>query len=312
MPQAPVIEAAESCAWCGASLEDAERLAPRLARCERCGALTTYPRPTAAELDRAYARYRPEGERRFSFLGDAILARSRATLARRVDEVSPPGPVLDVGAGEGWLLDALRARGRQAVGLERAGHRPDLRDEPVEDVEGDGDWAAVIFWHSLEHLPAPGSAVDAAARLLAEGGALFVAVPNAASLQARAFGARWLHLDLPRHVVHLSTDVLLRRLREAGFSIQRVSYARGGQVVIGWLDGLVGSLPGDLSLYQALRRPGARMVSMSPWRRLAALLAGVVLLPVAALLSLIEIALRRGATVYVEGRRERSGHGSRD
>jgi SAM-dependent methyltransferase len=306
-----VSSTAEACAWCGASLERAERLPPRLARCERCGALTTYPVPSGPELDRAYAEwYRPLGERRFSFLGDAILARSRAALARRVDDVSPPGPVLDVGAGEGWLLDALRARGRRATGLERAGHRADMLDEPVEKVVGDGDWAAVIFWHSIEHLPAPGSALKAAARLLSAGGMLFIAVPNTASLQSRAFGPRWLHLDLPRHTVHLSTDALVTRLRDAGFSIERVSQARGGQIVIGWLDGLVGALPGNLSLYQALRRPGARSMRVPPSRRLAALAAGALLLPVAAILSLGEIALRRGGTVYVEGRLERSGHGS--
>jgi hypothetical protein len=296
-----------ACAWCGASLEGAEELPPRLARCARCGALTTFPAPSETELESAYGGwYRPAGERRFSFLGDAILGRSRALLARRVDEVAPPGRVLDVGAGDGSLLDALRARGREVVGLEREGHRPDMRDEPIEAVEGDGAWAAVIFWHSIEHLPKPGPALRAAAGLLADRGALFVAVPNTASLQARLFGQSWLHLDLPRHTVHLSTGALVMELHDAGFAVERVSYVRGGQIVIGWLDGLVGALPGDLHLYQALRRPAARSVPMSRGRRLAALVAGILLLPVAAVLSGVEIALRRGGTVYVEGRRERS------
>ncbi len=308
MPVAQLNTTVEACAWCEAPLEGAQRLPPRLARCRRCGALTTYPVPTSEELDRAYGDwYRPNGERRFSFLGDAILGRSRALLARRVDEVSPPGPVLDVGAGEGSLIDALSSRGREAVGLERAGHRSDMRDEPIEDVEGDGAWAAVILWHSLEHLPKPASAVRTAARLLTSGGVLFIAVPNTASLQSLAFGARWLHLDLPRHTVHLSTEALLSELRAVGFRIERVSQARGGQIVIGWLDGLVGTLPGNLRLYQALRRPSARSAAMPRGKRLAALAAGVILLPVAATLSLLEIALRRGGTVYVEGRRERPG-----
>jgi SAM-dependent methyltransferase len=249
------------------------------------------------------------GRRRFSFLGDAILSHSRAALARRVDHVCPQGPVLDVGAGDGWLLDALRARNRDTAGLERAGagHRPDMRDEPIEAVEGNGAWAAVIFWHSIEHLPNPGASVTEAARLLSEGGMLLIAVPNIASLQARVFGPRWLHLDLPRHIVHLSTAAIVMRLREAGFSIERVSYTRGGQIVIGWLAGLVGALPGNLDLYQALRQPAARSVRLSAARRLTALAAGIVLLPVAAVLSLLEIALRRGGTVYIEARLERPG-----
>ena len=41
----------------------------------------------------------------------------------------------------------------------------------------------------------------------------------------------------------------------SGLNVERVSSVRGGQIVIGWLDGLVGALPGGLNLYQALRRP---------------------------------------------------------
>ena len=82
MQIAQVSATAEACAWCGAPLEGASGCRPRLARCERCGALTRTRRPSGKELDRAYGDwYRPKGERRFSFLGDAILGRSRALLA---------------------------------------------------------------------------------------------------------------------------------------------------------------------------------------------------------------------------------------
>ena len=63
--------------------------------------------------------------------------------------------------------------------------------------------------------------------------------------------------------------------------------------MIGWLDGLVGSLPGRLNLYQALRRPQARSVKMGAARRLASIAAGVLLLPVAAAGAALEIGLRR-------------------
>ncbi len=79
----------------------------------------------------------------------------------RIDAIAPPGPVLDVGAGDGTLVDALRARGREAIGLERNPLRPDFREETARGARGRREWAAVIFWHSLEHLPEPGEAITA-------------------------------------------------------------------------------------------------------------------------------------------------------
>ena len=303
------MKAADACLWCGAPLDGSSLPLGRRTGCRICGAATTDPRPDDDELEAAYGDwYRPRsGGGRFNFAGDAILGRTRGLLARRLDEIAPPGPILDVGAGEGTLVDALAARGRAASGLERGAMRRDFLDEPIEAVaRGDG-WAAAVFWHSLEHLPAPRAAIGEAARLLVAGGVLIVAVPNTASIQARLFGDRWLHLDIPRHLVHLSTATLTSGLEEEGFRIEAVSYLRAGQVVIGWLTGLVASIPGNLDLYQALRRPDARIEPLTRGRRLLSLAAGVALLPLAAAGAVAEILLRRGGTVYVEAIRERSG-----
>ena len=132
---------------------------------------------------------------------------------------------------------------------------------------------------------------------------IVVAMPNPASLQARAFGDRWLHLDLPLHLVHVPAPALLARLRALGVRVERVSYLRGGQVVFGWLHGLVGLLPGHPDLYDAIRRPDARRRPMSSGRRLATLAAAAVALVPAAACALVEAGLRRGGTVYVEARR---------
>ena len=288
--------------WCGASLAHGTRLWGRT-RCGRCGAATTDPWPTDDELREAYGSwYRPNSGRRFALgLGDAILRRTRASFARHLDRVAPPGAILDVGAGEGVLVDGLARRGRVAVGLERDPQRPDMREQSVAEVEG--EWAAVVFWHSLEHLPDSGLAVREAARLVGRGGLIVIAVPNTDSLQARAFGDRWLHLDLPRHLTHLSERALVRRLEACGFEVQDVSHVRAGQIAIGWLDGLVGLLPGGLRLYPALRRSDARSGSLSPAKRAITLTAGVALLPVALACAAIEVALGRSGTVYVEARR---------
>jgi SAM-dependent methyltransferase len=278
----------------------ATRLRGRMV-CPACGVANTDPWPTEAELATAYAGWYRPASGRFSGMGDAILRRTRGRLAQRLDRIAPPGPVLDVGTGDGTLLDALAGRGRQALGLDRVSTRPDVRAAELNEVGG--IWAAIVFWHSLEHLRNPGEALERAADMLVSGGVLVVAVPNAASLQARLFGDRWFALDLPRHLVHLPSRALVHRLRAIGLDVERVSFWRGGQILFGWLDGLVGWLPGQPDLWDAIRRPEARRRPHSGISRALAIGAATLLAPVGAVAAAIESAAKRGGSVYVEARR---------
>ncbi|MDA8330965.1 MAG: class I SAM-dependent methyltransferase [Candidatus Dormibacteraeota bacterium] len=215
-----------------------------------------------------------------------------------VHRASPPGPILDVGSGGGVMLDAFHRLGRVAVGLERYADRPDVLTCDISECEY--GWAAIVLWHSLEHLPAPRRALREAALRLVPGGVVIVAVPNAESIQARMFGDRWLHLDLPRHLTHLGSTHVEAALVEDGLTVTMVSHLRGGQVAFGWLHGLVGLLPRHPDLYQAIRRPSARERN---GRRLPALLAAVGLGPVALVAAGLEVWTRHGGTVCVMGRR---------
>jgi SAM-dependent methyltransferase len=290
---------AARCLWCGAPVE--EPSSPGLARCSACGAATTWPRPTEEELDEHYGSwYRPPSGR-FAWPGDPFLRFARRSLARRLDRLAPPGSVLDVGSGDGTLLAALRARGRDAVGVERSPSGGDHRVADVTEIEG--EWAAMVFFHSLEHLPAPAAALEHAARHLGRDGLLVVAAPNLDSLQARAFGERWFALDLPMHLVHLPARALVARIESLGLAIERVSFIRGGQIVFGWLDGLVGLLPGRPDLLDAIRRSPARRRPLSGARRAEALAGAAGLAPLAACCGAVEVGLRRGGTMYLEARR---------
>jgi SAM-dependent methyltransferase len=293
---------AVQCAWCEHQFDSTdERLTGRV-RCARCGVATTSPWPSDEQLGAAYADwYRPTSGR-FAGVGDKVLRRTRSALASRVHRMVPPGSVLDVGAGDGTLVDAFVRNGREAVGLEPHASGPRIRQAEVEDV--DGTWSAIVFWHSLEHLRRPSRALSHAAALLPPGGMLVIAVPNATSLQARIFGDRWLALDVPRHLVHLSPRALLSQIETAGLRVERVSYLRGGQVVFGWVHGLVGKLPGHPDLYDAIRRSEAQQASQNPAVRLYALAAAVVALPFALAATAVEVAARSGGTIYVEARRE--------
>jgi SAM-dependent methyltransferase len=290
------------CAWCDHRFDQTDQHLTGRIRCARCGVATTSPWPSDEQLSEAYADwYRPTSGR-FSGLGDKVIRRTRSALADRLHRILPPGPVLDVGAGDGTLVEAFVRHGREAVGLEPYASGPHIRNAEVEEV--DGTWSAVIFWHSLEHLRQPARALSHAATLLSPGGTLIIAVPNATSMQARAFGDRWLALDLPRHLVHLSPPALLAKVEALGLRVERVSYMRGGQVVFGWVHGLVGKLPGHPDLYDAIRRGEARQAAQSPALRLYALGAAVASLPLALVATAVEVTARSGGTIYIEARRE--------
>jgi SAM-dependent methyltransferase len=293
---------AAQCVWCDHRFDGTDEYLTGRVRCARCGVATTSPWPSDEQLSAAYADwYRPQSGR-FSGLGDKVLRRTRSALADRLHHILPPGPVLDVGAGDGTLVGAFVRRGREAVGLEPHASGPHIRNAEVEEV--DGNWSAIIFWHSLEHLRQPARALGHAATLLSPGGRLVIAVPNATSLQARVFGDRWLALDLPRHLVHLSPPALLSKVEALGLRVERVSYMRGGQVVFGWVHGFVGMLPGHPDLYDAVRRSEARQATHGPVLRLYALGAAVAALPFALAATAVEVAARSGGTMYIEARRE--------
>jgi SAM-dependent methyltransferase len=289
------------CPWCGASVTAEVADGFSVARCRECRTAFTWPVPSDGELDAAYGDwYRPQ-EGRFSGPGDRLLRWTRSRLARRIDKAAPPGRILDVGAGDGTLVGALRATGRDAIGLERSGSGPYVRSGEVSDVGG--QWAAIVFWHSLEHLRRPAATLADAIALLEPRGMLIVAVPNYDSLQARLFGDRWFALDLPRHLVHFDAPSLIAGLEDLGLHVERQSYVRGGQLFFGWVNGLVGGLPGHPDLYAAIRRASARDEALSDKKRMWAFLAALCLSPLALLASAVEVALRRGGTVYVEARK---------
>jgi hypothetical protein len=66
-----------------------------------------------------------------------------------------------------------------------------------------------------------------AQRLLKPGGALLVGVPNFGGWEARFVRDKFFHLDVPRHLTHLTRPTLAKALAEAGFS-ERVSGGANG------------------------------------------------------------------------------------
>jgi len=233
------------CAVCGSSAaaplfhaKDPDGFSPepfRILRCASCGTAYVSPRPPNYELGAYYVRgyYGRPGEDSGALgrlFGRLLMAERAAKAARGL----APGRVLDVGCGDGTFLSAMRRRGWECWGVEvsedgasRAAARPGLtiHDQPLEKLTlPPRSFDLVTFWHSLEHVPDPAELIARAADLVKPGGRLLVAFPNGGSWEMGLFGARWFHLDPPRHLHYFTPASMSRLLERAGLKVERVSH----------------------------------------------------------------------------------------
>jgi 2-polyprenyl-3-methyl-5-hydroxy-6-metoxy-1,4-benzoquinol methylase len=144
--------------------------------------------------------------------------------------IGVPGPVLDIGAGRGELLELLRERHVTSWGVERddelvavaSSRGVDVRlQDGLEALRGaaPGSLGAVTLIHVIEHLPQSEliEIVNEAHERLAIGGKLVLETPNPQSLYiyARAF---WLDPTHTRPIHPVYVEFLLRN---AGFDTLR-------------------------------------------------------------------------------------------
>ena len=230
---------------------------------------------------------------------------------RLAAHVRPPARVLDVGCGDGGFLCELRQRGYRVVGYEpSAAGRASARARGL-DVRGDLDHDensvdAVTLWQVLEHVSDPHSLLTKVTRALSPSGVLLVSVPNFGSAQARVFGDRWFHLDVPRHVLHFDARSLDALLSRHGFHVIASSTRSLEYNVFGLVQSALNALPTKKNaLYRVVKR-GAPVKSFDPATRLA-VTASLACLPAlaaaAGAIGVVEEALGNGATLTVVARR---------
>lgn len=213
--------------------------------------------------------------------------------------------VLDIGAGPGRLVEALAAAGYEARGIEPSRRSAALAHQAGRAVarrelfdHSDSDLDAAVLWHVLEHLDDPPAALVTVRAWMRPGGLLLVGVPNLASLQAEIAGDSWFHFDAPRHRVHFTADGVRRLLVRSGFEVVRTHHLVTEQNFHGmWMALLsrIGVRPG-FPFHFLKRNIDARASDV------ALTVAGMPLLPLAALLELGATAVRRGGTVAVVAR----------
>lgn len=141
------------------------------------------------------------------------------------------GNVLDVGCAAGGRVDrpftpfgieVSRDLAARADAFMRARGGYCVEAPAVEGIARfpDGHFAGVVLRSYLEHESEPGAVLRAAARKLAPGGAIYVKVPNYASLNRRVAGARWCGFRHPDHVNYFTPSSLRRMAARAGLAMR--------------------------------------------------------------------------------------------
>jgi len=177
-----------TCWACGGALAPATVGKHALLRCAACGLLTRAQPADPAALAEALRRPRALDpnlveEQRW---GKAAL---RAWQIAAVEELCPPGRLLDVGSGFGFFLETARGRGWEAQGAELS--KPEWRyatetfglnvaNASLEEARfPDDHFDVVSLWEVAELLPDPAAAFREALRVLKPGGWLWMRNNNA-------------------------------------------------------------------------------------------------------------------------------------
>ncbi len=128
-----------------------------------------------------------------------------------------PGKSLDIGCGNGFLLQKLKDVGWNAEGVEfnkiaannclKMGlkvHHGDLKSAHFPD----DTFNLITASHVIEHIQDPDMLLKEGARILTPGGQLLIRTPNSNALARKWFGKYWYADDVPRHLIIFSPENL--------------------------------------------------------------------------------------------------------
>lgn len=237
--------------------------------CSQCSSLYLSPRPTVDTIGSAYSSYYTHSAARTQSFVQSIRARLinecwshwlctdlrprfhvptaarwllnplKARLAEPFVLAEllklPKGRLMDVGCGNGQMIELAKQLGWAATGLEsdpvavrstRARGLDVIEGSYVRLSEFPQDFDCIICSHVLEHVHYPLDLLRRIAGALKDGGTLLLATPNASSVMRRHFGDDWRGLEAPRHLSIPSMVQLEANLREMGFTVRRRNVTR--------------------------------------------------------------------------------------
>jgi 2-polyprenyl-3-methyl-5-hydroxy-6-metoxy-1,4-benzoquinol methylase len=200
-------------------------------RCEDCAAIALTEVP--ADLGNYYA---VDGYGQGSQPMTAELVSRESAKLELMRGLAAPGPIVEIGPGPGFFTRVAKAAGFEVTALEMDRHYCSYLSEQlgVKAIQTTDPETvlptlppsrAVVMWHVIEHLPRPWEVLERSVENLAPGGIVALSCPNPDSLQFRALGRYWTHVDAPRHLQLIPASALERRMAALGMRLIRITTA---------------------------------------------------------------------------------------
>jgi SAM-dependent methyltransferase len=262
--------------------------------CGTCKLGVTAPRVT--DLARYYGPQYWGGRHGFTA---EYCARRRVKLLSSLAKLPPGSRVLDFGSGDGNFLRRASREGWVSFGVE-ASFLPENKAPggyevftSLDAVRSRSPFDAITLWHVLEHLTDPVATLRELESLLTPRGVIVIAVPDAEGVQAQALGADWMHLDVPRHLLHFGRTSLERLLPLASLSPFRWWNHELEYDLMGWSQSALAKAGMPSAFFNAMT---GRMPFGAQWT--AAVACGI-----AASAVTLPLALKWGSSITVAARR---------
>lgn len=224
-----------TCTACGHTHADAigSKGAFALLRCTDCGTVTIDPFPTLAELEAFYKSY--AGTTDYTKKEKSKIRRSKKRI-HRLMRWTRGKRFLDVGCNYGFAVAAAHALGLQAHGIDvdstaiasnqtRYADKGSFTYISVEDYAASGAKADMIYTSEvIEHVPDADRFVASMAKILTDGGVLYLTTPDASHWRVPKTFAQWDQVIPPEHVTYFTRKGMHALLSKHGFKTIRFGF----------------------------------------------------------------------------------------
>lgn len=208
-------------------------------KCINCGLIFIKPQPKNLCI------YYPNS---YHFIPDSIEALKtgfthESYKIELIKRFKKNGKLLEIGPSLGCFAYLANCSGFQVEAIEMdercsnflnevVGIPTKNTNDPYNALTSMSSFDVITLWHVIEHLTNPWKMLEKIVESLDLNGILVIAAPNPNAFQFKLMGRYWPHVDAPRHLMLIPSDLIIKKLETLGMKLElNTTNDKGG---LGW------------------------------------------------------------------------------